>query len=200
MFYEVEVRGHVRVHPTLFNENTEVSILKSLNEQFNGFISNELGVVIGVVGIKEVHEGIIIPGDGAAYYDTICMVLSFKPEIQEVVLGKVSDITDFGAFINIGPIDGMIHVSQTMDDFVSFSKSNILTGKDSKKSLKVGDNCRARIIAVSYKDISNPKINLTMRQAKLGTLQWIEDDLKRNEKKAAAPEKETKKETKEKKK
>ena len=192
MFYEVEAKGHVRVHPTLFNEDSEIAILKSLNEQFNGFISKDLGVVIGVVSIKEVREGVIIPGDGAAYYDTIFSVLSFKPEIQEVILGKVSDITDFGAFIDIGPIDGMIHVSQTMDDFVSFSKSNILTGKDSKKTLKVGDNCRARIIAVSYKDISNPKINLTMRQAKLGALQWIEEDLKRVEKKAASSEKETK--------
>src|SRR3989338_10050754 len=118
MFYEVEVRGHVRVHPTLFNEDTEVSILKSLNEQFNGFISNELGVVIGVVGIKEVHEGIIIPGDGAAYYDTICTVLSFKPEIQEVVLGKVSDITDFGAFIKIRPKNRKIHIFNTKDDIV----------------------------------------------------------------------------------
>lgn len=192
MFYEVGVRGHVRVQPNLFNEDAEVSILKSLNEQFNGFISKDLGVVIGVVGINEVHEGIIIPGDGAAYYDTIFSILSFKPELQEVVLGKVSDITDFGAFINIGPIDGMIHVSQTMDDFVSFAKSNILTGKDSKRSLKVGDSCRARIIAVSYKDISNPKINLTMRQAKLGALQWIEEDLKKGEKKATLPDKESK--------
>lgn len=187
MFYEIETRGHVRVHPKLFDEDNEVAILKSLNEQFNGFISKDIGVVIGVVGIKDIREGVIIPGDGAAYYDTVFSILSFKPELQEVVLGKVSDITDFGAFINIGPIDGMIHVSQTMDDFVSFSKSNILTGKDSKKNLKVGDNCRARIIAVSYKDISNPKINLTMRQAKLGALQWIEEDMKKADKKSAAP-------------
>ena len=191
MFYEVEAKGHVRVHPTLFNEDIEVAILKSLNEQFNGFISKDMGVVVGVVNIKEVREGVIIPGDGAAYYDTVFSVLSFKPELQEVVLGRVTDITDFGAFINIGPIDGMIHVSQAMDDFVSFAKSNVLTGKDSKRSLKVGDNCRARIIAVSYKDISNPKINLTMRQMRLGALQWIEDDLKKGEKKPVV-EKETK--------
>ncbi len=196
MFYEIETRGHIRVHPRLFDEDNEVAILKSLNEQFNGFISKDIGVVIGVVGIKDIREGVIIPGDGAAYYDTVFSILSFKPELQEVILGKVSDITDFGAFINIGPIDGMIHVSQTMDDFVSFAKSNVLTGKDSKKSLKVGDNCRARIIAISYKDISNPKINLTMRQAKLGALQWIEDELKRVEKKPAPAEKEKKKEKK----
>ena len=78
----------------------------------------------------------------------------------------------------------MIHVSQTMDDFVSFSKSNVLTGKDSNKVLKVGDPCRARIIAVSYKDITNPKIGLTMRQHRLGALPWIEEDLKMEKKKA----------------
>lgn len=193
MFYEIESRSHIRVQPNLFDEDTETAILKSLNEQFNGYISKDLGVVIGVVDIKEVREGVIIPGDGAAYYDTIFSVLTFKPELQEVILGKVSDITDFGAFMNIGPIDGMIHVSQTMDDFVSFSKSNILTGKESKKALKVGDSCRARIIAVSYKDISNPKINLTMRQMRLGAFQWIEEDLKRGEKKVVAVEKEGKK-------
>ncbi len=62
---------------------------------------------------------------------------------------------------------------------MSFSKSNVLTGKESKKNLKVGDQCRARIIAVSYKDISNPKIGLTMRQHRLGAVNWIDDQLKK---------------------
>jgi len=117
------------------------------------------------------------------YYNTTFQVLSFKPEVGEVVLGKISDITDFGAFLTIGPLDGMIHVSQTMDDYVSFSKSNVLTGKETKKTLKVGDHCRARVIAVSYKDPSNPKIGLTMRQHRLGALSWVEEDLKKEVKK-----------------
>ena len=56
-------------------------------------------------------------------------------------MGKIKDIADFGAFINIGPIEGMIHISQTMDDFVSFSKDKTLAGKESKKVLKVNDLC-----------------------------------------------------------
>ena len=86
-------------------------------------------------------------------------------------------MADFGAFITMGPIDGMIHISQTMDDYVSFSKDKVLLGKESKKNLKVGDKCRARIIAVSYKDATNPKFGLTMRQKGLGRLDWIPDDL-----------------------
>ena len=77
--------------------------------------------------------------------------------------------------MGIGPIEGMIHVSQTMDDFVSFSKDKVLVGKESKQTLKIGDKCRARIIAVSYKDPLNPKIGLTMRQTKLGRLDLTEE-------------------------
>jgi DNA-directed RNA polymerase subunit E' len=96
--------------------------------------------------------------------------------MHEIITGKIKDIADFGAFITMGPIDGMIHISQTMDDFVSFAKDKVLNGRDSNRALKVGDECRARVIAISYKDLLNPKIGLTMRQAGLGRLEWIEQD------------------------
>ncbi|MFH1209441.1 MAG: DNA-directed RNA polymerase [archaeon] len=175
MFYELELRSHIRVPPILFNEDINKSILNQLNNQFENFISKDLGLAIAISEIMKIGDGIIIPGDGAAYYDTTFKIFVFKPELQDVVLGEISDITDFGAFINIGPIDGMIHISQTMDDYVSFSKSNVLTGKESKKTLKIKDLCRARIIAVSYKTTNDPKIGLTMRQPELGALNWFKE-------------------------
>jgi DNA-directed RNA polymerase subunit E' len=81
----------------------------------------------------------------------------------------------------------MIHISQTMNDYVSFSKDKVLQGKDNKRNLKVGDKCRARIIAVSYKDVANPKLGLTMRQPGLGKDEWIEPDLKEGDKPRRAP-------------
>ncbi len=189
MFYELEVKSHVRVPPGIIHENTKKSIMQSLQGQFENFISKELGVVIGVTSVKSIGEGVIIPGDGAAYYQTTFKIITFKPELQEILLGKIKEISDFGAFIEIGPIDGMIHISQTMDDYVSFSKSNVLTGKESKKSLKVGDVCRARTIAVSYKDIQNPKIGLTMRQHRLGNVNWIEEEIKKEKKEGTPKEK-----------
>ncbi|MEK6841395.1 MAG: DNA-directed RNA polymerase [Nanoarchaeota archaeon] len=183
MFYEVTLKSHIRVPPTSFNMDVEDAVMQQLNETFQDNISKDFGIVIAVSDIVEVGEGIIIPGDGAAYYDTVFKLLAFKPELQEVVLGNISEITDFGAFINLGPIDGMIHISQTMDDFVSFSKSNVLAGKESKKTLKTGDECKARIIAISYKDLRNPKIGLTMRQYLLGSLNWIKEELKKKKEK-----------------
>ena len=175
MFYKIELKDHIRVPPSLFNLPLEEAIIKRIKTKYMGFISREFGIVIDVDGVKEIGEGVIIPGDGASYYDVLFELLTFKPEMQEIVLGKIKDIAEFGAFINIGPIDGMIHISQAMDDFVSFSKDKTLTGKETKRVLKVNDICRARIIAVSFKDILNPKLGLTMRQPGLGRLDWIKD-------------------------
>ena len=173
MFYRVEVKDHIRVAPRLFAFDVNEAVLKAVKQKYDGMIDANLGVVIDVAKVKEIGEGVIIPGDGASYYDTTFELLTFQPELQELCTGKIKDIADFGAFITLGPIDGMIHISQTMDDFVSFAKDKTLSGRDSKRSLKVGDTCRARVIAVSFKDVTNPKIGLTMRQPGLGKLEWI---------------------------
>lgn len=191
MFYKTTVKDHVRVPPNLFGENTETAVLKVVKEKYEGFISQDVGVVIDVAAVNEIGEGIIIPGDGASFYDTTFDLLTFKPEMHEVLLGGIKDIADFGAFINLGPIEGMIHVSQTMDDFVTYSKEKVLSGRDSKRALKVGDLCRARVVAVSFKDVTNPKLGLTMRQQGLGKVDWIDED--RNKKSAPAKEEKAKK-------
>ncbi len=79
-----------------------------------------------------------------------------------------------------------------MDDFVSFSKDKTLSGKETKRSLKVGDLCRARIIAVSFKDPLNPKLGLTMRQQGLGRSDWAKEDLEEKPKAEAKEKKEKK--------
>ena len=178
MFYKTKLKDHIRVSPSLFGLPAEEAVLEMVKKEYYGYISKDFGIVIDVSKINRIGEGIIIPGDGSSYYDTEFELLTFKPEMHEVLLGRIKDIADFGAFISLGPIEGMIHISQTMDDFVSFSKDKVLLGKESKKSLKVGDLCRARIIAVSFTDITNPKLGLTMRQQGLGRLDWIEENSK----------------------
>ncbi len=176
MFYTISISDHIRVPPRLFDKNTSLAVIKSVRHKYEGFVSESLGIVIDVVGVTDVDEGVVIPGDGACYYKATFELLTFKPELQEVITGKIRDIADFGAFMPLGPIDGMIHISQTMDDFVSFAKDKVLTGRDSKHTLKVGDLCRARVIAVSFKDPTNPKVSLTMRQPGLGKIEWIEQE------------------------
>ncbi len=174
MFYRVKVKDYIRVPPHMFNLGKMEAVLKNAKSSYESFISKDFGFVLDVMGISEVKEGVIVPGDGAGYYDTEFELLTFKPELNELVYGRIRDITDFGAFMDIGGVEGMVHISQSMDDFVSFSKEKVLGGRKTGQSLKVGDTCKARIIAISFKDMNNPKIGLTMRQEGLGKLEWLE--------------------------
>jgi len=193
MFYLTEVEDYVRVEPKLFGLPTEESVSKQLVEVYKDYYDKELGKVVMIIKVLEVNEGIIIPGDGAAYYRSKFKLLTWKPELQEVTYGIISEIANFGAFIDMGVMRGMIHISQTMEDYVSFSKANSLLGKSSKRSLKQGDLVLARIVSISHKG-EEPKIGLTMRQPGLGKLDWIkEDQLKkqRDAKKALKAEEKT---------
>jgi len=199
MFYIVEVQDYVRVEPRLFGLKTSDAVAKQLQEIYANYHDKEIGEVISIISILEVGDGVIIPGDGSAYYNSRFKLLVWKPELQELVYCSVEDITNFGAFINLGVMKGMIHISQTMDDYVSFSSSNTLLGKDSKRVLKKKDTCLARVVAISYKG-DQPKIGLTMRQPGLGKLEWIKEEKQKSvagSKKAVKSEK-PKKEKKEK--
>lgn len=193
MFYVVEIEDYIRVEPKLFGLATLEAVEKQLQETYSQYHDKEIGEVIGVLEVLNVGEGIIIPGDGAAYYKSSFKLLVWKPEMHELVYGIVSEITAFGAFINLGVMQGMIHISQTMEDYVSFSKTNALVGKSSKRSLKKGDTCLARMVAISYKG-EDPKLGLTMRQPGLGKLEWVKEDKRKAElavKKAAKSETKT---------
>ena len=180
MFYLTEVEDYVRVEPKLFGLPTSEAVFKQLQETYFDHYDEDLGKVIVVIEVLEVGDGVIIPGDGAAYYNSKFKLLVWKPELQELVYGIIDEITNFGAFINLGAMKGMIHVSQTMDDFVSLNKTGTLSGKKSKKSLKKGDLCLARIVSMSHKG-GELKIGLTMRQPGLGKLEWIKESQKKKE-------------------
>jgi DNA-directed RNA polymerase subunit E' len=177
MYFEFEVKSAVRVEPKrLYTTDLKKAIMEQLVTDLEGEVVENIGRILKIIEVGVVGDGVIVPGDGAAFYATSFKVLAFRPEIHEIVEGEVKDIAKFGAFVDFGPFEGMVHVSQTMDDFVSLDEKNhTLAGKDSKHVLKVGDKIRARIIAISYKDPTDPKIGLTMRQPYMGKMEWIEE-------------------------
>ncbi len=175
MFYILKVQDHVRLEPELFAMPLREAIKTQLEKDYTDLIDEELGIVVAVLGVEKVGEGILIPGDAAAYYDSTYDIVTFKPVLQELVYGQINQITSFGAFVDIGYIDAMMHISQAMDDFVSFSKTDALMGKNSKRVLKKGDLCLARVVSISHK-ATPPKVGLTMRQPGLGKLEWLTED------------------------
>ena len=186
MYKMITVHDKIRVPPKMFGSNREEAIQKSLEEKWEGLIDKRLGVILSVGSVGEVGEGIILPGDGSIHYPADFTLLVYNPEMHELVKGYVIDVTEFGIFVRMGPVDGMVHVSQIMDDFVSYDIKNIVfTGRDSKRILKEKDLVRARVISISMGS-NQYKIGLTTRQPGLGVLGWF-DKKKAIVKKAEKP-------------
>ena len=179
MFYILKVEEHVRLEPELFNLTLKEAIKAQLEKDYLDFTDENIGGVIAILEVEKVSDGVLIPEDASAYYRSTFNLLVFKPNLQEMIYGQITQITNFGAFMDIGPIEAMIHISQTMDDFVSFSKTDSLMGKNSKRILKKDELCYARIVSISHKT-NPPKIGLTMRQPGLGKIEWIQEDKRKN--------------------
>lgn len=177
----VTLEDSVRIPPDKFGESLESVARERLKMKYEGIIDEELGYVIAVTDIEISQVGKIIPGDGATHHRVTFSLLTFYPKIQEVVEGEVVEIADFGAFVRVGPVDALIHVSQIMDDFISHDdRQGVLMGRESKRRISMGDRMRVRTTAVSLgRGGSFGKIGVTARQPFLGKLEWIDRDVEK---------------------
>ncbi|MCK4319112.1 DNA-directed RNA polymerase [Candidatus Micrarchaeota archaeon] len=170
MYYVAKIDDKIRFPPSYLTMKKETAVKKIIQEKYERRINKELGLVltIGEVGVK--GEGKIIPGDGAIYYNVNFEALLFKPQINEVYASDIKEIVDFGAFASIGPIDGLIHLSQIgQEKYFYDKKAKKLTSKRGK-SLGKGEMVIAKISTVSIKETtSDTKIGLTMRGPGLGS-------------------------------
>jgi DNA-directed RNA polymerase subunit E' len=191
MFKLITLQDTIRIPPETFGNPLEKVGLDQVKSKYEGIVDEELGYVIAVTGVEVSPTGKIIPGDGATYHKVMFSLLTFFPVIQEIVEGDVVEIADFGAFVRIGPIDALLHVSQLMDDYMSYDeKQGVLLGKETKRKLTSGDQIRVRITAVSLgRAGSSGKIGVTARQPFLGKLEWLKIDAAKTKE---APEKKAK--------
>ena len=183
MFNLITLEDTIRIPPEKFDKALKKVALEELNAKYEGIVDKELGFIIAVTNIKVSPIGRIIPGDGATYHNTSFTILTYFPEVQEVVEGEVVELEDFGVFVRVGPIDALIHVSQIIDDYVSYNeKRGAFVAKETGRILTQGDRVRARITVVSFvKGGSSGKIGMTMRQSYLGKIEWIKEDVKKDQ-------------------
>ncbi|KAG2474759.1 MAG: DNA-directed RNA polymerase subunit E' [Nitrosopumilales archaeon] len=187
----------VRIPPSLFGKTLKKAAMNILKEKYESMINADLGYIVMILDAKIEGMGKMVPGDGGTFHKVEFDALTFYPKLQEIVQGEIVDITDFGAFVRIGPTDALLHLSQVMDDFLNSDvKSGMILAKQSGKTLKVGSTIRARITAVSLgKAASMGKIGITCRQPYLGADEWIAEEIKKSGTpgKESTTDKETKK-------
>lgn len=181
MFARVYMSDVVRIPPNKLTNSLKNTAIGILKEKYESMISPELGYVVMIIDATANSVGKLVAGDGATYHRVNFEALTFYPKLQEVVEGEVVEITDFGAFVRIGPTDALLHLSQITDDYLkSDVKQGVIIANQSAKTLRIGSRIRARVTAVSLgKGAAMGKIGITCRQPFLGSMEWIEQEIKK---------------------
>ncbi len=191
MFNLITLKDTIRISPNKFDKPLDAAAYEELRGKYEGLVDEDLGYVISVNKVEVNPVGRIVPGDGGTHHQVTFSIMTFFPQLQEIVEGEVVEVADFGTFLRIGPVDALLHVSQLMDDFISYDeRQGVLLGKESGRTISRGDLFRVRMVAVSFpKGRSSGKIGVTARQPMLGKLEWIDEEVKEMN----APKKEEKK-------
>ncbi|MEM0074416.1 MAG: DNA-directed RNA polymerase [Candidatus Micrarchaeaceae archaeon] len=180
MYYVTTVKDTVSIPPKYIGKDITDSAADILRNKYERTMDRSLGLILAIFNVRDISEGYILPEDPNTRHKVTFDVLSFSTEVEEVVVGEISELVEYGAFVRIGPIDALVHLSQITTDFVSFDrKSGILTSRSLGRSLKKGDVVYAKVSTVSMgNSVQSTKIALTMRPEGLGKLEWLSETAK----------------------
>ena len=196
MYKMIQREDVIRIPPHYLGKDLDVVSDYLTRRNFEGRMDSLNRLVIDATDVHRIGEGRIVHGDGAIFQGVKFKALVFQPMLHEIVEGAVVEILKFGAFVRFGPLDGLVHISQVMDDHIDVDLGNMrLVGKESKRDLKVGDKVRARIVSMSMNERSprESRIGLTMRQSGLGKIDWLEEEYKERHPVEQEPSKKKKK-------
>jgi DNA-directed RNA polymerase subunit E' len=175
MYKILKIKGSVRIPPHLFDTDLEEAARRVLEEDLVGSYHPGIGMIVAIINVQVSPEGRLLPGDGGTYHDAVFDVLAYRPVVREVAEGEVVAARNSLAWINLGPLDGVVHISQLMDERVHFDpQRRAFIGEETKRLVEVGDRVRVRVISVSEPAAygERPRIQLTMRQPYLGKPEW----------------------------
>ncbi len=184
MYKRVRLTDTVEVPPEHLADVSPRLVKRLLQDKLEGRMDEEVGSVVSVTEVHDIGEGAVLHNRPGVYYEVEFDAVTFDPQMQEVVDGEVVEVVNFGAFVGIGPVDGLLHVSQISDEYLAYDEENQqLASRDSNRVLAVGDAVRARIVTKSI-DERNPrdsKIGLTAKQPGLGKHGWLTEERKKRQ-------------------
>ena len=185
MYYLYKVEEKIRVPPNRLSDNLKKVVLELARDEFERKIIKDIGLILAIVNPKIIGEGKIVHDDPGVYYNVSLDLLVFRPEINEVIYGVVKSVVDFGAFVGIGPLEALLHISQIGNEKYSYNKAeSILISSNTKRKIKEGTVVLAKVSTVSMKsNVADTKVGITLRAAGLGI-----KDLSENKKKKVKKE------------
>ncbi|WP_214702218.1 MULTISPECIES: 30S ribosomal protein S1 [unclassified Exiguobacterium] len=130
-------------------------------EDFSSYLNNPITVKVVEIDREKnrvilSHKAVVEAEMSAKKSETLESL-----EVGQVIEGTVQRLTDFGAFVDIGGVDGLVHISEMAHSRVE-KPSDVVTE---------GDRVKVKVLGL---DLDNEKVKLSIKETQPGPWETIE--------------------------
>lgn len=130
-------------------------------EDFSSYLNNPITVKVVEIDREKnrvilSHKAVVEEEKSAKKSETLESL-----EVGQVIEGTVQRLTDFGAFVDIGGVDGLVHISEMAHSRVE-KPSDVVTE---------GDRIKVKVLGL---DLDNEKVKLSIKETQPGPWETIE--------------------------
>lgn len=103
MFVLTLIADSIRIPPPLLSQPTLTSIQTEIEKRYPNKIIIDVGLILCPYGPPlEIGDGVLVPGDGGAHHQVLFQCVVFRPFVEEVLIGTVSECNEEGLSVNVG--------------------------------------------------------------------------------------------------
>jgi len=125
----------------------------------------DLGLVISRYGdVIEIGDGVFVPGDGAAHHEVVFRLVVFRPFVEEVCVGCISESSEEGLRVSLGdwfhdifiPAYWMLSPSRYVEDtgLWVWTQEGEEDG-DSGFEMELGAEIRFKVKSINFTQVTN---------------------------------------------
>ena len=103
MFVLTLLADSIRIPPALLSQPTLTSIQTEIEKRYPNKIIIDVGLILCPYGPPlQIGDGVLVPGDGGAHHQVLFQCVVFRPFVEEVLVGTVSQCNKDGLSVNVG--------------------------------------------------------------------------------------------------
>ncbi|KAL9186553.1 hypothetical protein ACHAXT_005791 [Thalassiosira profunda] len=103
MFVVALLADTIRIPPPLLSRPTLTSVQSEIDRRYPNRVLGDVGLVVCPYGPPlDVGDGLLVPGDGGAHHQVVFRCVVFRPFVEEVLVGVVTESHPKGLRVRVG--------------------------------------------------------------------------------------------------
>jgi len=171
MFVLTTISDTVRIPPPMFVQPIVTTVHQEIEKKYPNRVIMDLGLVICRYGdVLEIGDGLCVAGDGGAHYEVAFRLVIFRPFVEEVCVGQITESNEEGVRVSLGnffhdifiPAYWMLNPSQYDSESMLWVWTPKYDDDDNEEEeaeerfeMEIGSEIRFKVKAINFTQVTN---------------------------------------------